>query len=214
MGRKTQGASLEERIRQHQGQIKSMWKSSQLEEALQFYSSHLATRLVEKRPVDSTLDLASVIYAVQNQYVIELRNGLAKKIPTTPEYARAVLAMKEKAIELAPQFVHNHAQHIQRQRFPAQIIKSEQVEALLIIAGSYIGWEIGRRLNLEGPFLNLGVIILGCTAGYRIYKLATALVDRKANAESLVFQNQVKEAFYAALSNKATGFTSSGQQSS
>ncbi|HIG98906.1 TPA: hypothetical protein HA231_05810 [Candidatus Woesearchaeota archaeon] len=125
--------------------------------------------------------------------------GSRFELPNEPSYAEAMIALREKAVEICPSFVENYKNHMARQKFPAQIIKSHISAVLLIYAGSYIGWGIGKEFNIPGPYPFLGVNILGCAAGYWTHKLASALIDRRANAEKKNFKTQVKQTFYQAL---------------
>ena len=123
-----------------------------------------------------------------------------KKIPATPEYARAILAMKEKAIELAPQLMHNYAQHIQNQNRVGRFLKSGPFKIAGALSANYAGIQLAFRFYYSLP-LSLVVYVAVLGAGIFGTDYVGGLVDRKADAERHRFERAVKAAFYSELKN-------------
>ena len=179
----------------------SALEHKQVVRAIRIYASHVAKRFtVDGR--GSEIDLAYITHTVHNQYALDMQNGTLQAIQKRPDYAFAVLAMKEKAAELAPGLARNYFGHISRQNSFARLHGTTEFKIVLTVLAGGLGFYFAPRNLPDGAIAAIGV---ASGAGwFAMSKYVDWLIDRKAIAEEKLFQKAIRDAFYHELKNPRT----------
>ncbi len=165
------------------------------------YVRGLTERLLNE---ENSAYTAGIRHIISNEYTRLTNDGSIRSLPQSPNYAHALAAMREKAVNLAPDLIASYRRCIQNGGKAARLLKSGEMR---FIIRTGLGF-----LTMGGVYLASGNLALATIAGLVAWSgsgLGLDYLAKLANREALNVRRNFEDALKAEFYNTLRGGKSS-----